>query len=118
MHINQLRELLNSMESRGLSEIRCLDDHTGTSENVQLQEVMIDREGRIVDEYRRDCMQVEPFDVKVYQGIYEDGDYWKDQYQSFQDFYIFMENARIKEVELIQSARPVMLIGPEYLPMT
>lgn len=118
MDINQAIAQLQALKEQGIIECRCLDDFTGTSENVQFEVIMIDSIGHIVDELRQKCVIQEPYERATYESIYSEDEYWKERHPTFEDFYQMMEGNRLKEVDLVKSARPIIMVGAKFLPMT
>lgn len=111
MHISELRKMIDTMEAQGLTEFRCLDDSTGTSEVVAVQAVWIDLEGQVVDNARRACVIPNAYSAKELFEVYQSDWSWEQQYQDFKAFYQWMESTRLKEVYLVENARQVVLIG-------
>ena len=118
MNINQAIARLQELKAQGFIECRCLDDFTGTSEDVQFEVVMIDSIGNIVDKFRQKSVVKDPYERTAYASIYNEDEYWKKIHPTFEDFYQMMEGDRLKEVELVNSARPIIMVGAKFLPMT
>jgi predicted methyltransferase len=115
MHIDDVIAKLNEMKQSGFTECRSLDEYEGTTEAIPIQQVMIDSAGHIVGDDRVKFAEYEPYEREAYKESYTQ--YFLETYPTFEDFYSWMEGNRIKEVELIKSARPVVLIGFETLPL-
>ena len=72
----------------------------------------IDSEGQPVDATRLACVQREPMDAKELLEVYQNDEYTAESHPTFNDFYKFMESHRLREVHLVDTAKPVILIGP------
>lgn len=118
MDINQAIAKLQELKGQGIIECRCLDDFTGTSEDVQFEVVMIDSIGNIVDKFRQKAAVKTPYERTVYESIYSEDEDWKQRHPTFEDFYQMMEGNRLKEVDLVNSARPIIMVGAKFLPIT
>ena len=112
MHINELRALLDRLETQGLTECRCLEDFEGTTAKLSVVAMHIDSEGQPVDATRLACVQREPMDAKELLEVYQNDEYTAESHPTFNDFYKFMESHRLREVHLVDTAKPVILIGP------
>lgn len=112
MNIQQLEDMLAIMKKLNLGEVRCLDEMSGTSCEVEIKNVLIDKEGALVTDKRKSQVNEQPYSRAEYLKIFNEDPYLMKTYPSFEDFYAFIEDSRKREIRLIQGAQEVMLLSP------
>lgn len=112
MNIEQLEDLLALMKKLNLNEVRCLDELSGASCDVEIKNVLVDNEGNLVTPQRRKEVSYEACSRGEYEKIFNEDKYLSQHYQSFEDFYNFIEDSRQKEIRLIEEAKEIMLLSP------
>ena len=122
MNTNELAPLIAAAPITAGKPLRvvCLDD--GCVFDAKLTCTKIDANGTLVTAERvahatqRRSAPARELQEQVYNHP-EHHDYWKSSYPTFDDFYNFMETARLAELRLVDEAVDVAVIHAEYIHM-
>ena len=111
---------MNTKELSLLAATAPLDD--GQTFTPVFSIALLDANNQVVTKTRQDmvAMHREPIDKKEQQAVYDDPDmagFWHKRYPTFDDFYAFMDSARLVENKLVDEATFVALLHPSYTQM-
>lgn len=123
MNTIELAPLLaaRSLDSKGQPlRVVCLDD--GCIHDVRFTVAKVDSAGSLVTAQRLELAsdKREPLDRAEYAEVYNDPEhhaYWSSAHSTFEDFYAFMDNARLAELKLIDEAVEVAVLHADYVQM-
>ena len=113
MKIDKLIEELLALKQQGFSEVILNDSDSGVIEDFSVKVESVSG-GEVISEAIIDNLRYEALDVEDYREDYEDGDYWKACYPTFEDFYNFLENDRVSQVLKYDNSKATVVISHGY----